>query len=503
MPFQEIIDDLTGAWTRVTYGMRREDMNLGEGAREFRLDKIEVKLVNGKKYDIRDLVIDFGYHESIESSFLRCEINIFDTVDFNRSLYGGEQISMKMITSTADGEHPLETTVSIYKIGSISKSERGQLYTLHCVSPEMFHDEGNKIFKAFGPGDGATDDDCIPKMICEEYLKVKGNGSKIQTNNFENHSKYTFIACSWKPTDAINFISDKVTRLTESKGKNKQGGFLFWENRNGFNFRSLDSIAAGGATQNGMYTYYYTQKALEGVDPRYTIETITYPDKANHLTNMRMGTYKTAAIGISMHASAQSYAPDSGEANDVQEDEGATSTVDTVTASGGTGISSVPGGTISPPRILKFGEIFSKADTVHDQPSIRIPDWFDIEKAQPTRMKIRALPGMKNQTSTANVNNGTNPDIDTMAVAQYASARYNLFKSVKLDVTVPGNTALTAGDLIVIRIPAAKNEGETVKTDYRFSGKYIIAGLTHVYKRAGMTTKLYLVRDSQPKDVDK
>ena len=25
-------------------------------------------IVNGKKYDIRDLVIDFGYHESIESS---------------------------------------------------------------------------------------------------------------------------------------------------------------------------------------------------------------------------------------------------------------------------------------------------------------------------------------------------------------------------------------------------------------------------------------------------
>ena len=90
-----------------------------------------------------------------------------------------------------------------------------------------------------------------------------------------------------------------------------------------------------------------------------------------------------------------------------------------------------------------------------------------------------------------------------MAVAQYASARYNLFKSIKLDITVPGNTSLTAGSLIKIIIPAARNEGETVMTDTRFSGMYCIAGLTHSYRKAGFTTKLYLVRDSQPRQSEK
>ena len=115
-------------------------------------------------------------------------------------------------------------------------------------------------------------------------------------------------------------------------------------------------------------------------------------------------------------------------------------------------------------------------------------------------MKIRALPGMKNQTSNGNVNNGTNPNIDTMAVAQYAAARYNLFKAIKLDITIAGNTALTAGNVIDIRIPSSQEEGSDVKLDRRFSGKYIIAGLTHIYRKAGMTTKLYLVRDSIPRN---
>ena len=496
MPFAELISAIDDSWRKIQYGQsqNRGEMYAADKPREYVLDKLEIEMISGKKYDIREMVIDFAYHESIESSFLRCEFSILDTLDFNRLLQGGETVTIKATTATSVDKIPLEVDLLIYKIGSISKSERGQLYILHCVSPEMYNDESNKVFKAFGPGQGALDADCIPRMICEKYLKRKGKKNKFKAANFENHSKYTFVACSWKPSDAIAFISDKVTRLTKSKGGNKQGGFLFWENRNGFNFRSIDSIAQGQAVTDNIYQYEYTIKSLQGVDARFAIESITYPDKANHLTNMRMGTYKTAAIGVQISAAADSYAPDSGNKDE---------NVDEVTSEGGvvsgTGLSSTPGGVIQPPRILTFNDVFGKADTIEKARPYEIPEFFDLDKAQPTRMKIRPLPAMKNQTSTSNVNNGTDPNIDTMAVAQYAAARYNLFKSIKLDITVPGNTALTAGGLIKIVIPASRNEGETVMTDTRFSGMYIIAGLTHVYRKDGFTTKLYLVRDSQPR----
>tara|TARA_B100000700_G_scaffold123526_1_gene138220 strand:+ start:3295 stop:4800 length:1506 start_codon:yes stop_codon:yes gene_type:complete len=500
MPFAELISAIDDSWRKIQYGQsqNRGEMYAADKPREYVLDKLEIEMISGKKYDIREMVIDFAYHESIESSFLRCEFSILDTLDFNRLLQGGETVTIKATTATSVDKIPLEVDLLIYKIGSISKSERGQLYILHCVSPEMYNDESNKVFKAFGPGQGALDADCIPRMICEKYLKRKGKKNKFKAANFENHSKYTFVACSWKPSDAIAFISDKVTRLTKSKGGNKQGGFLFWENRNGFNFRSIDSIAQGQAVTDNIYQYEYTIKSLQGVDARFAIESITYPDKANHLTNMRMGTYKTAAIGVQISAAADSYAPDSGNKDE---------NVDEVTSEGGvvsgTGLSSTPGGVIQPPRILTFNDVFGKADTIEKARPYEIPEFFDLDKAQPTRMKIRPLPALKNQTSTTNTNNGTNPNIDTMAVAQYSSARYNLFKSIKLDITIPGNTSLTAGGLIKIIIPAARNEGETVMTDTRFSGMYCIAGLTHVYRKDGFTTKLYLVRDSQPRQSEK
>tara|TARA_B100000029_G_scaffold145514_1_gene140706 strand:- start:2011 stop:3489 length:1479 start_codon:yes stop_codon:yes gene_type:complete len=492
MGLPEVLQQFHNSLTQITYDPGEE---VYDDPRKFELKKLEMEMVSGDKLDIGQLVVDFEYHESIESSFLRCDFSIFDAVDFNKNLLGGEYIDVELVTAAALKEEHLKFRMQVFKIGSIIKSERGQMYILHCVSPEMYIDEMNKVFKGFGPGDGAVDEDCIPKYICENYLKAKG-GDKIKKKNFENHSKYTFLACSWKPSDAIHFLSDKVTRLNSSKGDSKQSGFLFWENRNGFQFRSIDSICEGHAHRENVYTYNYIQKSQEGVGNlgRYSIESIKYPDKANHLSNMRMGTYKTAAIGISFAAARNSFAPVSGKKEDTE--------VDTVTASGGSGLSPAPGGTVNEARVLTFGQIFNKANTLEERPPYKVPDFFDVKKTQPTRMKIRALPGLKNQTSTANPNNGTNPDIDTMAVAQYAAARYNLLKSIQLIVEVPGNSALTAGNLINIIIPASIEEGENLKVDQRFSGKYIIAGLTHIYKREGLTSRLYLVRDSVPKTED-
>ena len=506
----EYINDLKTAWATIKYGINAPGGGgtyNADNARDFEIQKLQLETADGKKlYDMTEMVLEFQYHESLESSFLRCDISILDAIDWNHNLKGGEKVIIKMVTGTAIRTDHLECELMVYKIGSISKTERGQLYILHCVSPQMYNDEMNKVFKAFGPGEGAKDVDNIPKYICDEYLKTKGT-QLANKYNFENHSKYTFISTNWKPSDAIHFLSDKVTRLTGSKAGNKQSGFLFWQNRNGFNFRSIDSIAKGEATRNGVYTYIYVQGAQEGADKRYAIETLTYPDKANHLSNMRMGTYKTSAIGISLASQKDSYAPVSGDKKEADANE----SVDSVTSEGGkvsgTGLSPAPSGTISDLKVLNCKEVFAKANKVVDGAGgnqstmpFDVPEGFDIEKALPTRMKIRALPGMKNQTSKGNVNNGTNPNIDTMAVAQYAAARYNLFKAIKLDITVAGNTALTAGNVIDVKIPSSQEEGSDVKLDKRFSGKYIIAGLTHIYRKAGMTTKLYLVRDSIPRN---
>ena len=76
-------------------------------------------------------------------------------------------------------------------------------------------------------------------------------------------------------------------------------------------------------------------------------------------------------------------------------------------------------------------------------------------------------------------------------------------KAIKLNITIPGNTALAAGGMVKVVIPASQEDGENVKQDLQFSGKYLVAALTHVYRRTGITTKLFLIRDSKPKGTKK
>ena len=446
-------------------------------SRLFQIDKMEIETSTGDKYDFRDIMESMEYYESIDSPFLRCDFTIIDSIDFNKLLIGGEKVSVNVVTNSS-GEKPIELKLRVFKIGSLVKQERGQIYILHCVSPEAYANEMNKVFKPFGPIGKNVEN--IPKHICSEYLKAPKK--KTKDGNFEKHSKISFISTNWRPVEAIAYMSDKVTRVEGSgggKASNKQSGFLFFENRYGFNFKSLDALCLGDGIpkDEDIFEYTYVQ---QGNDPpangAYTIESISYPDRANHLRNMRMGTFKTTSLSISLPTPTNSNASDSGSSDET-----------------------APAGTIHSPKELSYVQVFSKADTIHKRKPYELPADLEAFKGA-TRIKYRALPGLKNQNSQGDPQNGTDSDTDTMAVAEYAAARYNLLQAVQLTITVPGNSALTAGSLIKIRIPASQEKSRAVKEDLRYSGKYLISGLTHTLKTEGVTTKLTLTRDSVMKD---
>ena len=518
-------------------------MSKTKQSRDYTLNKLSIMLRNEKKYDITDMVIDFEYHESIESPFLRCDFTIIDAVDFNLDLLGGEEILIDLVTHNAK-EESLKVIMQVYKIGSISKLERQQMYILHTVSPEMYWNEINKVFTAFGP-ESSKDVSNIPYSIVDKYLQP--HKTKLTRSNFEDHSKITFISPSWRPTDTIAYLSDKVTRTTASKGSQKQSGFLFFETSKGFHFKSIDKLAEQEALD---FPYRYTQG---GVDPDnkdgqgYLIESVQYPDRANHLKNLRMGTYKTVTIGVSFPMPTDSHVqqPTGSSGNLVVEDANKSDT-DTKADTSAKGkadpsaSSTAPSGTIQPPLTTTYGKTFSKASTLENEMPFALPtmlpkDVLEKPSTPATRFKMKALPGMKNIqganaaevkqdqniTRTDNVTttttttqrtytaldnlNGNKPkgasgmkeqSQNSIMVATYAASRYNLMKAIQLNLVVPGNTALHAGDVIKIVIPSSQEEGKNVVEDYKYSGKYLIAGLTHIWKSEGVTTRLSLVRDS-------
>ena len=265
-------------------------------SRQFELKKITITTNSDKEMDIKAMVPDFKYYESIEAPFCRLELSMVDSVDFNLNLTGGEKVEVDLETEAADGKGKLKLQFRIYKIGKIIKSERGQMYIIYCCTPEMYNNEINKVFKAFGAiSEGSSkDEDHIPKHIVKKYLKAPGK--RIKEEHFEAHSKMQVVSPNWRPVDLISYIADKVTRQTSGKGSEKQSGFLFYENQRGYQFRSIDGLCE----QEFEFEFKYVQQGHTTDEGYLNIESIQYPDKANHLRHMRMGTYKTVTSGVSL-----------------------------------------------------------------------------------------------------------------------------------------------------------------------------------------------------------
>ena len=74
--------------------------------------------------------------------------------------------------------------------------------------------------------------------------------------------------------------------------------------------------------------------------------------------------------------------------------------------------------------------------------------------------------------------------------------RFYFMEYNKLDVAVPGDLDIRAGNLIDVDIPEPRVNKDDIKKDKRLSGKYLVNSVTHVLNRDKLSTRITLTRDS-------
>tara|TARA_B100000212_G_scaffold77734_1_gene55170 strand:- start:1513 stop:3075 length:1563 start_codon:yes stop_codon:yes gene_type:complete len=87
---------------------------------------------------------------------------------------------------------------------------------------------------------------------------------------------------------------------------------------------------------------------------------------------------------------------------------------------------------------------------------------------------------------------GSNADRADVAKS---TARYNLLFTQSLNISIPLNTRMKVGDIIICKFPRLTG-GETKQADPLHSGKYLIRALRHHIEPNVNTTSLKLIRDS-------
>ena len=209
-------------------------------AGEYDITQCKILTTSGKQFDILPVVQDIVIFESIFTQSITGIITILDTTDLvnNGPIIGEEKLQIKLLTPQVN-EKPdsiidyTKTPLDIYKIGGLrGDGEKASVLSLHFASQEVYKNAISKISRSYK----GSCSDIVDKIFRDkEYLDSDKEITIEETNGLRK-----IIFPSMKPFKAI----DMLCRQSNSKNFKDSPSYLFYETTKGYNFRSVDGLCS-------------------------------------------------------------------------------------------------------------------------------------------------------------------------------------------------------------------------------------------------------------------
>lgn len=215
------------------------NQELNTSTKDVILEEVVIVSSNGMAEDINTgTMIDvIKIYEDIFQQVIAGSIQITDGVGLfpKLSLHGNEFIRIKFRLpgeGLSNPEVKYEKVFRIYKCSDRRPMGKNQMqrYELHFCSEELIF--SNQLTLSRKLREGSARDHAI--SICRKDLKI--NRRKLIPSNFESSMGTSdLILTQYKPLEAIEYLCSRSYNENEST-------FLFFENRDGFNFMSIEGI---------------------------------------------------------------------------------------------------------------------------------------------------------------------------------------------------------------------------------------------------------------------
>ena len=434
--------------------------------------------VDGGRYDLTAAVTGFSYFEGIFKPFVSGVMNVADSGNnFISSLpiQGGERV---VITILDVEENEYVYDLHVWKVYNRTFTKGLQTYNLALISKEALYNEGVRLNKKL-----SGTPDSIVKKILTEYLKTEKEvfteTSKYQLNFYPNgkkaHSIIQNISQKALPNTSSKSTSSVSKTTTggqsdlsgDTKTSSGTAGYLFFENRDGFNFKSIDYYySTGDDTFKGeSEVATYTVQPNNDNPDRYVIEEYGFTNEIDIIDQMRSGTFASHLVAYNFSTGYY----EEFKYNLQENFEGMAHL----------GSQSKLGKTqeelsINPSRIMT---VLVDHETWHSEET-----------------------SGSNEDRDNPEGNGSNyPDYQKHWLAQSIARRY-FMENQKLEIEIPGNMELSVGDKIKVMLPnmSSGKLREEEPFDRENSGTYLISSLSHnnVFLNSSVcVTRLELIRD--------
>lgn len=403
-----------------------------------------------KTIDLTNSIVFCDYYEDILSPTIMMTIQVASTYSIYNGLpiRGGEMVEVDI--ETAGGEFKLsgKNAMYVFKVSGIVSDGAKEFFTLHLCSREALTNETARVQKKFGK---------LPinehvESILKDYLKT----SKFLSKNIEKTSNaYSFIGTIKKPFHLLTWLGPKSVPATTKSGKSGNiakgvAGFVFYENKDGYHFRSIDSLVSSTQIQTGSTSkesipkYKYSPQIIESNQAKSDFNILNYNFEKNTdlMKSLRVGMYANVTYVYDLYKNK----------------------IDVVTYGLGSEVKSKLGS--SKPQ---FPTEFSNS---------------------PSRIMFRSADvGMLDPTGDIEDSGRDSTDMAK------SFARYNLLFTQALNIVVPMNINLKAGNILYAQFQQI-DAGKSAEVDPEQSGNYLIKEVRHHFEGGQMISSLKLVRDS-------
>lgn len=425
----------------------------------YKIQEFIIESLDGEKsIDATSCVAAIKYYEDLFSpiAFITMQIVNTDGLISSLPVRGGERVRL-IISQEATGQR-LEFTESknqyyIYNVyGSTSQSTR-EMFFIDLAPVEMYKNETTRVFNRYPEKQGKEQK--ISDSV-EQILKNVLKTNKYNPANIEpTQNSYAFYGNSKKPFNILSWLCPKsIPPIGKSSPEAGTAGYLFYENKNGYHFRSVDTLMSAlipsSADTKTYATYFYnenTQEYASDVTNFKILTTPTFNKNVNILDNLILGMYSSVNYFFDLN----------------------TKKFD-----------------IYNYKLTESYGIMKHASKDKNAP--KIPEGLEDS---PSRLMVKFIDGVVK--SPGDIDPKSKID-DRIKYQAQSVARYNLAFSQSLSVTVPLNLNLAVGD--VIRLNIGKITKQEKEKDDQKSGLYLIKELAHDFSKNQGYTGLKLVRDS-------
>jgi hypothetical protein len=221
-----------------------KDKNSLRFAGDVNIERAVIVTSQGGYQDIQGQVLQIQVFEDIFSPFITGIISLKDTLDLSNvlPLIGEELLELRITTPQINAK--IEGKFHVYKMADkITVGDRAAAYELYFISYEALVDTNKKNSKVYS----GKISDIVPTFVMDKMDGLEST-KKFLVEETRNSIKY--ISNFWSPVKNLTFLADNGISQSQSPS------YLFFENRDGFNFKSLELLYDGIVFQEFLYDKY-------------------------------------------------------------------------------------------------------------------------------------------------------------------------------------------------------------------------------------------------------